>query len=206
MTPTTLLIVDDHPLFRAGLAALLGTQKDWKVVAEAESAAEAIELHQRHKPDLTFLDLRLPDASGVDVILKLRKENPTAKFLILTTFDADEDIHRAIQAGALNYLLKGMKAEALVAATRAALTGQSVLPGEISERLVKALSQPALTPRELEVLKRLCAGRSNKEIAQDLSVSDDTVKWHLRAILQKLGAADRTQAVLAALQRGLVKV
>jgi DNA-binding NarL/FixJ family response regulator len=206
MNPIKILIVDDHPVFRAGLVAIFAAQKNWQVVAEAETAAEAITLHEQHEPDLTMLDLRLPDASGVDVILTLKKKSPSARFLILTTFDADEDIHRAIQAGAMNYLLKGMKAESLVAAAEAALADQCVLPEDISARLLKTLQQPTLSPRELEVLQRLCAGRSNKEISQDLDISDDTVKWHVRAILQKLNAADRTQAVLAALQRGLVRL
>jgi two-component system, NarL family, response regulator len=204
--PHTLLIVDDHPVFRSGLAAILNAQPDLHVLAQGGSAEEAMALYRKHRPALTILDLRLPDRSGVDVILALKKEDPQSRFLILTTFDADEDIYRAVQAGAMNYLLKGMKAEELVKAVGDALRGESTLPASISARLAQHVSQPALTPREAEVLQGLAAGRSNKEIALDLGISDETIKWHMRSVFQKLGVADRTQAVITAVQRGLCKL
>jgi DNA-binding NarL/FixJ family response regulator len=203
---STLLIVDDHPIFRSGLAAVLGAQPDLMIVAEGETAEEGIALHRRHRPDLTILDLRLPDRSGVDVIITLKKEAPESRFLILTTFDADEDIHRAIQAGAMNYLLKGLKAEILIQAVREALCGESVLPDFINSRLVQHAAQPTLTSREGEVLQGLAAGRSNKEIAADLGTSNETIKWHLRSVFQKLGVQDRTQAVINAIQKGLIRM
>jgi DNA-binding NarL/FixJ family response regulator len=202
--PIRILVVDDHAIVRKGLVALLNTVEGLRVVAEAADGEEAILAHRTHQPDITLMDLRLPKISGADAIARIRREQPAARIIVLTTFDGDEDIYRALQAGAKGYLLKGMDAAELTEAIRAVYAGRSRIPASVAEKLAGRMGGPALTGRELEVLKRIVAGRSNKEIGSDLHISEATVKTHINSILSKLGVSDRTQAATSALQRGIV--
>jgi DNA-binding NarL/FixJ family response regulator len=199
-----ILVVDDHNIVRQGLVALLNTVPDLQVVAEASDGEEAIAAHRTHKPDVTLMDLRLPKIGGADAITRIRAESPAARFIVLTTFDGDEDIFRALQAGAKGYLLKGMDIDELTDAIRSVYAGKSRIPAFVAEKLAERMGGPSLTTREIEVLKRIVAGRSNKEIASDLFISEATVKTHINSILGKLGVTDRTQAATTALQRGIV--
>jgi DNA-binding NarL/FixJ family response regulator len=202
--PIRVLVVDDHAIVRKGLVALLNTVEGLSVVGEAADGEEAIQAHRVHKPDVTLMDLRLPKIGGADAIARIRREHPAARIIVLTTFDGDEDIFRALQAGAKGYLLKGMDAAELTEAIRAVFAGKSKIPPIVAEKLAGRMGGPALTTRELEVLKRIVAGRSNKEIGGDLHISEATVKTHINSILSKLGVSDRTQAATSALQRGIV--
>ena len=202
--PIRLLVVDDHVIVRKGLVALLNTVEGLSVVAEASDGEQAIETFRAVQPDVTLMDLRLPRIGGADAIAKIREEFPGARIIVLTTFDGDEDIYRALQAGAKGYLLKGMDATELTDAIRTVYAGKSRIPAFVAEKLAERMGGPALTTRELEVLKRIVAGRSNKEIASDLNISEATVKTHINSILSKLGVSDRTQAATSALQRGIV--
>lgn len=199
-----ILIVDDHTVVRQGLVALLSTVPDLTVVAEAADGQAAVEAHRKYKPDVTLMDLRLPKVGGADAISLIRQESPGARIIVLTTFDGDEDIFRALQAGAKGYLLKGTDADELTAAIRSVYAGKSKIPAFVAEKLAERMGGPALTTRELEVLKRIVAGRSNKEIASDLHISEATVKTHINSLLSKLNVSDRTQAATTALQRGIV--
>jgi DNA-binding NarL/FixJ family response regulator len=199
-----IMVVDDHHIVRKGLVALIGTVPDMKVVAEAADGVQAIELYRKHRPDVTLMDLRLPNKNGVDAIAAIRQEFPGARIIVLTTFDGDEDIYRALQAGAKGYLLKGMSADELTDAIRSVHAGKSRIPAAVAERLAERMGGPSLTGRELDVLKLIVGGRSNKEIAGELFISEATVKTHINSILSKLGVSDRTQATTTALQRGIV--
>jgi two-component system NarL family response regulator len=202
--PIRLLVVDDHPVVRGGLVALLGTVDDMKVVAEADDGREAFEQYSLHQPDVTLMDLRLRTVGGVDAIQLIRAKWPAARVIVLTTFDGDEDIYKAIQAGAKAYLLKGMSVEELISTIRSVHQGRTRIPAAIAEKLAERLAGPQLTNRELEVLQLIVRGRSNKEIGIDLSISEATVKSHINTLLSKLGVSDRTQASTAAIQRGIV--
>jgi DNA-binding NarL/FixJ family response regulator len=202
--PIRILVVDDHTVVRQGLVALLNTVPDLTVVAEASDGQEAVEIHRQYKPDITLMDLRLPKLSGADAISLIRQESPGARIIVLTTFDGDEDIFRALQAGAKGYLLKGTDIDELTAAIRSVYAGKSKIPAFVAEKLAERMGGPALTTRELEVLKRIVAGRSNREIASDLHISEATVKTHINSLLSKLNVSDRTQAATTALQRGIV--
>lgn len=202
--PIRILVVDDHKIVRQGIVSLLNTVADLQVVAEAADGQEAIDAHRLHRPDITLMDLRLPKIGGADAITRIRQEHPAARIIVLTTFDGDEDIFRALQAGAKGYLLKGMDINELTDAIRSVFAGKSRIPAAVAEKLADRMGGPALTAREIEVLKRIVAGRSNKEIAQDLIISEATVKTHINSILSKLGVTDRTQAATSALQRGIV--
>lgn len=199
-----ILVVDDHTVVRQGLVALLNTVPDLTVVADASDGQGAIEAYRKHKPDVTLMDLRLPKLGGADAISMIRQESPGARIIVLTTFDGDEDIFRALQAGAKGYLLKGTDADELTAAIRSVYAGKSKIPSFVAEKLAERMGGPALTTRELEVLERIVAGRSNKEIASDLHISEATVKTHINSLLSKLNVSDRTQAATTALQRGIV--
>jgi two-component system NarL family response regulator len=199
-----IMVVDDHHIVRQGLVALIRTVADMQVVAEASDGVQAIEFFRTHRPDVTLMDLRLPNKNGVDAITEIRREFPDARMIVLTTFDGDEDIYRALQAGAKGYLLKGMNTDELTEAIRAVHAGKSRIPSIVAERLAGRMGGPSLTARELEVLRRIVSGRSNKEIAGDLFISEATVKTHINSILSKLGVNDRTQAATTALQRGIV--
>ena len=202
--PIRLLVVDDHPVVRGGLVALLGTVDDMKVVAEADDGREAFEQYSLHQPDVTLMDLRLRTVGGVDAIQLIRAKWPAARVIVLTTFDGDEDIYKAIQAGAKAYLLKGMSVEELISTIRSVHQGRTRIPAALAEKLAERLAGPQLTNRELEVLQLIVRGRSNKEIGIDLSISEATVKTHINTLLSKLGVSDRTQASTAAIQRGIV--
>lgn len=199
-----IMVVDDHHIVRQGLVALIATIPDMKVIAEASDGAQAVELYRKHRPDITLMDLRLPNVNGVDAIAQIRSQAHEARIIVLTTFDGDEDIYRALQAGAKGYLLKGMTADELTDAIRTVHAGKSRIPAVVAERLAERMGGPSLTGRELEVLKHIVGGGSNKEIASALFISEATVKTHINSILSKLGVSDRTQAATTALQRGIV--
>lgn len=197
------LVIDDHPIMRYGVAAIIQARNDMTVVAQGGTAASAIELHREHSPDITLMDLRLPDGSGVDAIREIRRFSPQARFIVLTTYDGDEDIHQALEAGARGYLIKGMPHEALIDALRKVYSGGRFLPPPVARALAARLPDCELSAREREVLALLVRGRSNREIADELSIKEATVKSHVSVILMRLNVTDRTQAVIAALQRGL---
>lgn len=202
--PIKIMVVEDHHVVRQGLVALINGVPGMRVVAETADGQQALELFQTHRPDVTLMDLRLPGMSGVAAIIRIRGLFPQARIIVLTTYDGDEDIHRALDAGARGYLLKGMSADELMNAIRAVHSGRSRIPAEIAERLAERMNSPSLTDRELDVLREIVAGKSNKEIGQELTISEATVKTHINNILGKLGVSDRTQAVTTALQRGIV--
>ncbi|HEX3681521.1 MAG TPA: response regulator transcription factor [Bryobacteraceae bacterium] len=202
--PIRILVADDHHVVRQGLVALLKTVSGFEVVAEAADGKQALDCFDKHQPDITLMDLRMPKLGGVEAVAQIRRKYPVARIIVLTTFDGDEDIYRALQAGAKGYLLKGMFGEELIEAIRAVHAGKTRIPSPIAERLADRMGGPALTSRELEVLKQIVAGRSNKEIGGELSISEATVKTHINSILGKLGVTDRTQAATTALQRGIV--
>lgn len=203
-SPIRLLVVDDHHVVRQGLIALLSIVPEINVVGEASDGLQAVELHRSLQPDITLMDLQLPKLGGVDAIIKIRDESPAARFIVLTTFDGDEDIFRALQAGAKAYLLKGMTVEELLSTIQAVHSGKTRIAPSIAEKLAERVSGQALTARELAVLERIVAGRANREIASDLNISEATVKTHINNLLGKLGVTDRTQAATVALQRGIV--
>ena len=199
-----ILIVDDHHIVRQGLVALIKTVPSLDVIAEGSDGKQAVALFRQHQPDVTLMDLRLPVMNGVEAIIEIRREFPAARIIVLTTFDGDEDIYRALQAGARGYLLKGMDSDELMEAIRAVHAGKSRIPAFVAERLAGRMGGPALTARELDVLKQIVAGMSNREIGNVLNISEATVKTHINSLLSKLGVSDRTQAATTALQRGIV--
>ena len=199
-----LLVVEDHHIVRQGLVALLNTVPEMTVIAEASDGNMGVELFRKHQPDVTLMDLRLPGLGGAEAVAKIRTEFPNARIIVLTTFDGDEDIYRALQAGARGYLLKGMFGDELIDAIRTVHAGKTRIPPVVAERLATRMGGSALTGRELEVLELIVAGQSNKEIGGSLSISEATVKTHINNILSKMGVTDRTQAATAAIQRGLV--
>ena len=202
--PIRVLVVEDHNVVRQGLVALIKTVPDMAVVGEASDGKQAVEFFRQHKPDVTIMDLRLPVMSGVEAITAIRREYPAARVIVLTTFDGDEDIYRALQAGARGYLLKDMSGDDLMDAIRTVHAGKSRIPAAVAQRLADRMVGPELTARELEVLKLIVAGKSNKEIGLALFISEATVKTHINNLLSKLGVSDRTQATTTALQRGIV--
>ena len=202
--PIRILVVDDHPVVRGGLVALLSTSNEMEVVAEASDGEEAVEQYMAHQPDITLMDLRLRSVGGVEAIRLIRDQAPLARVIVLTTFDGDEDIYRALQAGAKGYLLKGMSVEELLHSIRLVHQGRTRFPAEITEKLAGRMGGQELTERELEVLQSIVRGRSNKEIGRDLAIAEATVKSHVNSLLGKLGVSDRTQAATAAIQRGIV--
>jgi two-component system NarL family response regulator len=199
-----LLVVDDHHVVRQGLVALLKVMPEIEVVGEASDGLQAIELHRSLQPDITLMDLQLPNLGGVAAITRIRAETPAARFIVLTTFDGDEDIFRSLQAGAKAYLLKGMTIDDLLSTIRLVQAGKTSISPAIAEKLAERVGTQDLTTRELAVLERIVAGRANKEIASDLSISEATVKTHVNNLLSKLGVSDRTNAATVAIQRGLV--
>jgi DNA-binding NarL/FixJ family response regulator len=198
------LVVEDHAVVRQGLVALLNVVDGLEVVGEAADGLEAIAQFRKHRPAITLIDLRLQKMSGVEVIQRLRAEEPQARFIVLTTYDGDEDIYRALKAGAKAYLLKGMTTKDLVTAIRAVHEGKSHIPPVIAERLAERIGTEDLTQRELAVLEQIVYGRSNKEIGTELDISEATVKTHINSLLSKLGVTDRTQAATAAIRRGII--
>jgi len=199
-----LMLVEDHAVVRQGLAALLGAEDGLAVVGAVGDGIAAIEMYGRVRPDVVLMDLQMPKLGGVETIKKIREGHPAARVIVLTTFDGDEDIYRALQAGARAYLLKGMPVEELVTTIHAVHKGKLHIPAPVAEKLAERVSGQELTARELSVLERIVAGRANKEISSDLFISEATVKTHINSLLGKLGVADRTHAATVAIQRGLV--
>lgn len=199
-----ILVVDDHSVVREGLTAIIDRQRDMQVIAEAGNGQQAVEQFRLHMPDVTLMDLRMPLMNGVETIIALRKEFPGSRFIVLTTYDGDEDIYRALQAGAVGYLLKDVFREELLEGIRAVHAGRRCLPTVIATRLAERMAGNDLTARETAVLQLIARGKSNKEIATALTITEGTVKGHVNNILSKLGVNDRTGAVTTALQRGIV--
>jgi DNA-binding NarL/FixJ family response regulator len=199
-----IMLVDDHPIVRIGLAALIGTLPGMETVAQAGNGAEAVALHAEHTPDVTLMDLRLPDISGVEVIRRIRVGAPEARFIVLTTYEGDEDIHQALQAGARGYIIKGLPHNLLADAITRVHAGGRYLPQIVREALANRTPSSDLTVREREVLVRIAQGKSNREIAAELELAEITVKCRVSAILLRLDVHDRTEAVVTALQRGLL--
>jgi len=204
--PIRILIADDHPVVRQGLAAIIASERGMTVVAQARDGREAVELFRRERPHVALIDLKMPEMDGVATITAIREEFPRAALLVLTTYDRDEDIYRSLRAGAKAYLLKDTPPAELLEAIRAVYIGQRHLPPEIAEKLAEHVMYPDLTERELEVLRLMAKGLSNREIGADLFITEGTVKAHVNNILSKLGVSDRTQAVTTALKRGLVQL
>jgi len=198
------MIVDDHPLLRVGVASIVNARADMAVVAQSGTGEEAVSLFAQHRPDIMLMDLRLPKMSGVDAILTIRSRFPTDKFVVLTTYEGDEDIHRALEAGAKGYIIKGMPYQTLVDALVRVHAGGRFLPSPVARALASRMPDCDLSSREHEVLKHLVGGMSNKEIAGLLGITEATVKCHVSTILMRLNVSDRTQAVVTAFQRRLV--
>ena len=198
------LSVDDHPLLREGIAALIGNQTDMRVVAEASNGREALELFRKHRPDITLMDLQMPEMNGIDAMSSIRGEFPDARIIVLTTHAGDVQVSRALKAGARAYLLKGSLRKELLETIRAVHAGQKRLSSEVAAELAEHASDDALTPREVDVLRLIAGGNANKEVAAKLSLTEETVKSHVRNVLAKLGANDRTHAVAIAIKRGII--
>ena len=202
--PIRVMVVEDHQLVRQGLIALLAGSDEVEVVGYAADGRQAVERYPSLAPDVTLMDLQMPNMGGVEAIQRIRAASPGARFIVLTTFDGDEDIFRALQAGARAYLLKGMDMDELLTTVRTVHAGRGRIPAPIAEKLAQRVSGQDLTARELDVLQRIVAGRANKEIGSDLNISEATVKSHVNNLLNKLGVGDRTHAAMVALQRGIV--
>ena len=205
MSAIRVLIADDHVTVREGLAAIVGRQPDMEVAAEAATGQAAVDLWRERRPDVTLMDLRMPVMDGAVAIAEIRRVDPSARIIVLTTFDTDNDISRAIRAGAKGYLLKDTEREELLDTIRRVHAGETCIPPAVVAKLAAGMSSESLTARELDVLRMLAAGRSNKEIALKLSITETTVKSHLRSIFTKLGVLSRTEAVTVATRRGLVQ-
>ncbi len=201
-----ILSVDDHPVLQQGIAAMIHSQPDMELVAEARNGREAAERFREHHPDVTLMDLRLPDMNGIDAIIAIRKEFPDARIIVLTTFEGDAEIQRALEAGARAYLLKSMTPRELLDGIRQVHAGKKRIPPEIAARLAEHLSDEALTAREVEVLRQVADGNRNRDIAERLFISEETVKVHVKHIMDKLGANDRTEAVAIAIRRGIIQL
>lgn len=202
--PIRVLCVDDHPLVRKGIVAILANEADIELVAEAGNGRDAVELFRQHRPDVTLMDLRMPELDGIGAVKLIRGEFPEAKIIALTSFDGDQDIYRALEAGVRGYLLKEMVHTEVLNAIRKVADGQKLMSQEVAERMSEYFPQVALTPREVEVLSLVAQGLANKEIAVKLGTANGTVKIHVQNILAKLNATDRTRAVTIALQRGII--
>ncbi|HZJ42265.1 MAG TPA: response regulator transcription factor [Pyrinomonadaceae bacterium] len=198
------LSADDHPLLREGIATLINSQPDMKLIAEAANGQEAIQQFNQHRPDVTLMDLRLPDISGIDAVIAIRSEHPEARIIMLTTFEGDVEIQRALEAGARGYLLKSMPPKDMVEAIRQVHAGKKRIPAEIASHLAEHMGDEALTEREIEVLRAIAEGNRNRDIANQLFISEETVKVHIKHIMEKLNASDRTQAVAIGVRRGII--
>jgi DNA-binding NarL/FixJ family response regulator len=202
----SVLVVDDHALVRTGVANIISQEPDLQVVAEAANGQEAVDAYTRHRPDVTLLDLRMPVMEGVEAVRQIRAIDPAARVIVLTTYDTDEDITRALKAGAKAYILKDIAAAALIACIHDVLAGKTYLAPSAAAKLAERVTQVQLTPRELAALRSLADGRSNKEIAAALGISERTVKTHLAHLFEKLGVTSRTEAIKVATRRGLVRL
>ncbi len=198
--------VDDHPLLREGIAAIINNQPDMQMVAQAATGSESIQMFRQHLPDVTLLDLRLPDMSGIDVLIAIRSEFPEARVVMLTTFEGDVDIRRALEAGARGYVLKNMPPKDLVEVIRQVNKGRKRIPADVAANLAEYVGEDDLTEREVDVLRHVASGNRNREIGERLFISEETVKVHMKHIMEKLGASDRTQAVAIAVRRGIIQL
>jgi DNA-binding NarL/FixJ family response regulator len=201
-----ILSVDDHALLREGIAALIGNQPDMELLAEAVNGREAVELFRKHRPDVTLMDLQMPEMNGIDALSAIRGEFPEARIIVLTTYTGDVQVFRALKAGARAYLLKGLLRKELIETIHAVHAGQKRLAPEIAAEIAEHAIDEGLTPREIDVLRLIAGGNANKEIAAQLSLSEETVKGHVKNILSKLGAKDRTHAVTISLKRGIFEL
>ena len=200
------LSVDDHPLLREGIATIINSQQDMVLVSQAASGNEAIQRYREHRPDVTLMDLRLPDLSGIDAMIAIRAEFPEARVIMLTTFEGDIEIQRALEAGARGYLLKNMPPNELVDVIRHVHAGKKRVPPQVAAQVAEHMSDENLTARETEVLKHVADGNRNRDIAELLFISEETVKVHIKHIMDKLGAKDRTQAIAIAVRRGIIQL
>ena len=200
------LSVDDHPLLREGIAAIINSQPDMVMVAQASTGREAIQLFRQHRPDVTLMDLRMSDVSGIDAMSAILAEFADARIVMLTTFEGDVDIQRSLAAGARGYLLKNTPPKELVEAVRQVHAGRKRIPQEVAAQLAEHIADEALTGREIEVLLQVSGGNRNREIAEHLAISEETVKVHVKHIMEKLGASDRTAAVAIAVRRGIIQL
>jgi DNA-binding NarL/FixJ family response regulator len=205
-TQIRIFCVDDHPLMREGIAAIIRNEEDMTLIAEASCGREAIQTFGDHRPDITLMDLRLPDISGVDAMVAIRADFPDARIIMLTTFEGDVQIQRALQAGAQGYMLKTMPRKQLVEMIRKVHTGKKQIPVEVAAHLAEHLSDEALSTREVEVLQKIAGGNRNSDIASLLFISEETVKGHVKHIMGKLGASDRTEAVAIGVRRGIIQL
>lgn len=205
-SPIRVLTVDDHPLLRQGISAMIKSQPDMLLVAEASTGRDGIAQFRQHQPDVTLMDLRLPDMNGIDALTAIRTEFPEARVIMLTTFDGDVEIQRSLQAGARGYLLKSMPPKELLDGIRHVHAGKKRIPAEIVAHLAEHLSDEGLTAREVEVLRAVAGGNRNRDIAEKLFISEETVKVHVKHIMEKLGASDRTQAVAIGVRRGIIQL
>ena len=207
-TPSNIriLCVDDHPLMREGIAAIIRNEKDMVLIAEAPNGREAITGYRDHRPDIVLMDLRLPDISGIDAVIAIRTEHPSAKIIMLTTFEGDAEIQRALEAGAQGYMLKSMPRKQLVEMIRKVHAGKKHIPPEVAAHLAEHMGEESLSKREVEVLHKVAGGNRNSDIAALLFISEETVKGHIKHIMEKLGASDRTQAVAIAVRRGFIEL
>jgi DNA-binding NarL/FixJ family response regulator len=201
-----ILLADDHPVLRQGLRALAADEEDMEFVAEASNGVEAIEAFRRHRPDVVLIDLQMPDMNGIDAMVAIRNEFPDARFIVLTTYAGDIQISRALKAGARAYLLKSLLRRELLDTIRAVHAGQKRIPAEVASQIAEHLADDSLTLREIDVLRLIAAGNANKIIADKLSITEETVKGHVKSILSKLGANDRTHAVTIGLKRGIIEL
>lgn len=204
--PLRVMLVDDHYMVRMGLASIVGLEPDMTVCAEAATGEEALELFREHRPDVTIMDLRLPGLSGWETTHRIRREFADARVVILSTYVCDEEIHSALQSGAMAYLVKSVQREELILAIRKAAAGRRHIPAEVAARLAERVARSDLSHRELEVLQQMLGGKRNREIARALTIAEGTVKLHVSSILAKLGVVDRTEAVTVALQRGILRL
>jgi DNA-binding NarL/FixJ family response regulator len=202
----SVLSVDDHPLLREGIAAIINNQPDMLLVAQAANGCDALKIFRQHRPDVTLMDLRLPDMSGIDALIAIRSEFATARVIMLTTFEGDVEIRRSLEAGADGYMLKSMPPKDLIDVIRQVHAGKKRIPAEIASQLAEHLGDEVLTGREVDVLKHLAGGNRNRDIAERLFISEETVKVHVKHLMEKLGASDRTQAVAIAVRRGIIQL